>query len=418
MRRRDLIASATIMAAGVASSAAKAATAPVDASKENRYSAAQFGAVGDGVTDDTLALQSALDATVGSGKPGLLVIPPGTYKVSRTLRVEFGAGRSGKITRRVGVSAQGAQIRSAIKDGKDVLSIDSETVARYLLLDGLDIRGNGAEGNGISFFCDGRGHYIYNMALRDVVVEGCGGDGCRMIGNIFESQIFNSYFRDNRGNGMTLAHGTRGGVLSSLHVFGCVFGGNKGSGAVMTHGANDVSFHGCYFLENDQFGLLVQAGCPLLSHCGFENNYRKAKSFTVGGPGIKLNGFGTLIGCTAYSIHNQTHLIDATVKSRLVMIGCSGSGGGDAKGAKLARLKSDEDSAEITLLGCRGGVDNAQGARPLELGQGGGARFGAKWDAPDLLRIGDHSLWIDGRGKLRMKRGVPRSEADGSALGG
>ena len=416
MRRRDVISGAAVLAASAAGTAAISAPSP-DATHGPTVSAAQFGTVGDGVADDTRALQSALDATLGAGKPGLLLIPPGTYKVSRTLRVEFEAGRSGKVTRRLGLSAQGAQIRSVIRDGSDVLSINSETLVRYLLIDGLDIRGTGGEGHGLSLFCDGQGRYIYNMALRDVMVEGCGGDGCRMIGNIFESQIFNSYFRDNRNNGMTLAHGTHGGVLSAIHIFGCVFGGNKHHGVVMTKGASDVSFHGCYFLQNDQFGLLAQNGCPLLAHCGFENNHMNAKGFSLGGAGLKLNLFGTLIGCTAYSIHNQTHLVDAVVKNRLVMIGCTGSGGGDAKGAKLARLKGT-DAAEITLIGCFGGVDDEEGTQPLEIGQRGGARFGSQWNARNLLRMGDHSLWIDSKGRLRMKRGDPSSETDGSAIGG
>src|SRR5579863_8908312 len=49
-------------------------------------SAADFGAVGDGSKDDTAALQKALDETFGNGS-GFLLIPPGTYRISRTLRI-------------------------------------------------------------------------------------------------------------------------------------------------------------------------------------------------------------------------------------------------------------------------------------------------------------------------------------------
>src|SRR3546814_7012824 len=61
-----------------------------------------------------------------------------------------------------------------------------------------------------------RGRYIYNFCLRDIIVEGCGGDGCRMTGNVFEGQVFNAYFRDNGGNGVTLSHGAEDTVLSAL----------------------------------------------------------------------------------------------------------------------------------------------------------------------------------------------------------
>jgi hypothetical protein len=45
-----------------------------------------YGAVGDGVHDDTEALQRAFDA-IGTAAGSVVVIPPGTYRVSRSLRV-------------------------------------------------------------------------------------------------------------------------------------------------------------------------------------------------------------------------------------------------------------------------------------------------------------------------------------------
>src|SRR3972149_12195432 len=43
-----------------------------------------YGAVGDGVTDDISALETAAAAAA----PGLLVLPPGTYMVSRTWEID------------------------------------------------------------------------------------------------------------------------------------------------------------------------------------------------------------------------------------------------------------------------------------------------------------------------------------------
>ncbi|MGH2544207.1 MAG: glycosyl hydrolase family 28-related protein, partial [Ardenticatenaceae bacterium] len=42
-----------------------------------------FGAVGDGVTDDRVAIQAAIDDAVTNDKGGVL-FPSGTYRVSRT----------------------------------------------------------------------------------------------------------------------------------------------------------------------------------------------------------------------------------------------------------------------------------------------------------------------------------------------
>ena len=59
----------------------------------------QFGAVGDGVTDDSEHLQKAIDAAVGCGGKALF-LPVGTYMLSRALRVSghmmmLGEGASG-----------------------------------------------------------------------------------------------------------------------------------------------------------------------------------------------------------------------------------------------------------------------------------------------------------------------------------
>jgi hypothetical protein len=58
----------------------------------DRVSAADFGAVGDGVTDDTVALQAALDAAAG----GVLFVPQGQYIVSETLYIPAGTAVCGE----------------------------------------------------------------------------------------------------------------------------------------------------------------------------------------------------------------------------------------------------------------------------------------------------------------------------------
>jgi hypothetical protein len=173
-------------------------------------SAASFGTRGDGVADDSTALQAALDAAFAPDGPGFLAIPPGTYKVTKPLRVVTPEGQKGDIGRRHGVIAHGARLVSAIADGGNVFEFVSRATVRFLLIEGLDILGGGREGHGISLECEYKEHYLYNLCLRDVTVQGCGGDGCHMMGNVFEGQVINAYLRDNKKNGMTLGHGARG----------------------------------------------------------------------------------------------------------------------------------------------------------------------------------------------------------------
>ncbi len=381
-------------------------------------SAAAMGARGDGRADDTAALQSAIDTALGPDGPGYLVIPPGTYRVTRTLRFATARGEKGDITRNHGILAHGARIRSAIADGSNVFEFVSEATVRFLLIEGLDILGSGRDGHGILLECEHTEHYLYNFCLRDVTVQGVGGDGARLMGNVFEGQIINTYLRDNRRNGLTLGHGARAGILSAIHAFGCVFGQNGRYGVDMINGCYDAAFHGCYFLLNAGHGLVASNGCTLLSNCGFENNHEAASSFDKGGPGIWLQGFATLIGCTAYSMFKQTRLIEAYVVDQLVMIGCSGSGDAAAKGAGLARLDG-EKKGRATVISSSGRVDYVRDFSGLEIsGTGSGVRFGAHWQSANLAQLGDYRLWVDGKGRLRLKNGAPASDEDGKVVGG
>jgi hypothetical protein len=379
--------------------------------KREMLSAATFGAKGDDTADDTAALQAALDAAFAPTGPGFLEIPPGTYRVARTLNIS----PAQDITRHHGILAHGARLHSTIADGSNVLQVICQSTERFLTIEGLDILGSGREGNGLYIECEHKEHYLYNFCLRDLVVQGVGGDGVRLIGNVFEGQLINVYLRDNKKNGATFAHGSRGGILSAIHVFGSVFGQNATYGAAMVHGCYDVSYHGCYFLLNGKEGLIAENGCTLLSNCGFENNHESAPDFAHGGSGIWLQNFGTLIGCTAYSMFKQNRLIQAYVVSQFAMIGCTGSGDAQAKGAGLARI-GGEKKGRAVVMSSQGAVEYMNGFEALEIGATGqgGVRFASGWQSPNLLQLGDYRLWVDKSGKLRLKNGPPSSDEDGS----
>jgi len=421
MNRRELFAAGA--GALMAATPVAAQVRPPSGRNTRMLSVTDFGAVGDGETDDTDALQAALSATFRTddrrNQGGrLLLIPPGAYVVSRTLKVSLQKNGRNQPTQQTTIQGHGAVLLSQIDDGSNVMEIASHATARFLLIDGLTVQGRGREGDGLSLDVDRERSYIYNFCLRDFVAQGCGGDGLSMTGNIFEGQIFNSYFRDNKGHGSRMGHGPSGGVLSAIHVFGSVFGGNGKHGAALVNKASDVAFHGCYFLENGKFGVSAPNGCTLLSNCGFENNHMSADSFDDGDAGLRLQVFGTLIGCTAYSIHKQTHLVHAYITNQITLIGCTAAGDGNAKGAKLAKLQSNRRGT-ATIIGCQGGVDTVGTFDAAQFGdERAGARFGSNWDSASRMRLGDYALWIDRQGRLRIKRGEPLSDGDGREVGG
>jgi hypothetical protein len=75
---------ATSYSGGVTAPGLGAITRTVDAKLLDTVSVKDFGAVGDGVTNDTAALQLALDASVGKS----LFVPPGTYRTTAVLRIK------------------------------------------------------------------------------------------------------------------------------------------------------------------------------------------------------------------------------------------------------------------------------------------------------------------------------------------
>ncbi|MEX0923960.1 MAG: glycosyl hydrolase family 28-related protein [Rhodovibrionaceae bacterium] len=410
--RRRAILTGAAGAALMTGSTAFAGAAPAAAGDQKDY-----GLVGDGEADDSAALQRAFDAAFAGKQARLIQLPPGRYRVTRPIRVRTAKRPDGNVTHPAGLLANGVTLLSDIDSGEAVVDVDVRATLRFFRIEGLHIAGRGDEGAGLRISCQHRGAYFYNFCIRDCVVEGCGGNGCELLGNVFEGQVFNCYFRDNGHDGALLAHGAEDTVLSAVHLFGCVFGGNHRNGASLEEDATDVSFHGCYFLLNGRFGLSAEMGITLLSHCGFENNHQRAGSFAEGDAGVRLMVAGTLVGCTAYSIYKQKYLLRGYITNQLTMLGCKGAGDGDADAAGLASLKG-EKSAKYSLIGCWGKVERDRNVEMLGVSpKDGGGSFGESWDSDNLLRLGDYRLWVDGEGQLRVLRGKPESDRDGQVVG-
>ena len=155
--RRALL--GTGLGTGVALGLAAAARPAVAAPPSRVLNAADFGAVGDGRADDTAALQKALDRSFADGGT-VLMIPPGTYRVTRTLRIAFEPSRTGNLGRRSGIIGHGARLNSEIADSGNVLELLCRATVRFVVIEGLDILGKGRERHGIYVECDGGGVYL------------------------------------------------------------------------------------------------------------------------------------------------------------------------------------------------------------------------------------------------------------------
>ena len=99
----------------------------------NRSDIRSFGAVGDGVADDTFAIQAAIDALAATG--GIVTCPPGTYRITATLKMRTNVtllGSAGAIIKQ----GNGGALAS-------LLTFDTYAAANATI-DGLTINGNGA----------------------------------------------------------------------------------------------------------------------------------------------------------------------------------------------------------------------------------------------------------------------------------
>jgi len=87
---------------------------------QESVSVKDFGAVGDGSTDDTLAIQAAIDSVQSSAYGGAVYLPAGTYKITTALNITskkvsmFGAGGSSSVIS--ALSCNGINFTSASYD--------------------------------------------------------------------------------------------------------------------------------------------------------------------------------------------------------------------------------------------------------------------------------------------------------------
>jgi hypothetical protein len=174
-----------------------------------------FGAVGDGVTDDTVAIQAALDSLSSSG--GCVYFPPGTYNVNSALSI---TGSTSGITL-LGADQYSVLIRSFVSGVMLTSNIS------YLHIENLSIYGNktapaywitgykGVRPNGnltmtnvnIRFFdvCVEWGGGFYHKYINctfgfsNICGDGYDGNNVSLIGSRLTN--FNNGFRINGGTG-------------------------------------------------------------------------------------------------------------------------------------------------------------------------------------------------------------------------
>ena len=220
------------------------AQAGPEAPRGTQTNVRQFGAVGDGQADDTLAIQRAIES-------GVAYLPTGTFRITRTLEIDLSrigfSAVVGDGTARLLMDGSGPAIRfrGSHAGTADPSSVQEVVWARERtpFVDGIEIVGGHAEADGIEAIgtmqltvtrvAVRRARHAIRLVQRNrnVLIANChlyDNRGCGVFYdqvNLHQSNITASHISYNRGGGVVV----RGGDVRNIQISGCDIEGNMGA---------------------------------------------------------------------------------------------------------------------------------------------------------------------------------------------
>ena len=207
----------------------------VDSKLKDVVSVKDFGAVGDGVADDTAAIQAAINAAIAVR--GAVYFPPNNvaqvYKITAPLTCD------GPITI-IGASPQAVLIYAVgLSAGQYILDFNLPAVSNYFFdIKGITLRSDNQAPNGIRLkntsYCTLTNVQLYNVANGVVIT------GANCFSNYFENLA--CYLVAARS--VSFVSFTGGGNYTFNH---CTFTGNYGFEVDSASGINELTFTSCNF---------------------------------------------------------------------------------------------------------------------------------------------------------------------------
>lgn len=221
-----------------------------------------FGAVGDGTTDDTTAIQNAINSLSSTG--GSVYFPTGQYLISTTLTVStqgitlFGSNSTALWDSATSILSGGSQIVKKSTMTTDAIQVSN---LRFQMQD-LAVRGqSGNTGDGV-YLQNG-----YSPALINVSVAGVGGSGIRIGSktngnyNVNGWQLTNVTSQKNNQHGVLIYDQTTAGLAGSPNAnagtaIGLNVSANSGEGLRIENGQFNT-FIGLLSQQNSNYGVVL-----------------------------------------------------------------------------------------------------------------------------------------------------------------
>lgn len=235
-----------------------------------------YGALGDGSTDDTAAIQAAIDATEAAG--GTVYFPPGTFVFTTVTWAGTGTAisyigipgpifqGSGYATILKSTAASGVAI--TVKGDASVNDGSHKGLMKHAALRDFTLLGPGS-GTAAGIECSA---YV-SLLIENVFIRDAGGDGL-----VLKRDYFNPGTQDDRA---LLTN------LKNVSARGC---GGDGLDANSTEPIDNLHIEGCDFSENTGFGMNLFPWYGNVQNCYMGGN-TKAGLFVGGVSSQPAEGF-------------------------------------------------------------------------------------------------------------------------------